>query len=165
MKHLTVIGSAVSLSLKAMVVGRLAVIGWTVVMWNVDLPCLTCFEDLSKGEEAGVLEMVDRGFPRVVRGEKEKKTGRGGQRCTWPEAAVVREAWVIHYLMQLLFYLRASSVHISYKFLVALIHLLLFLFLKPQVQVRQVAVKFASTVFPPDHIPSRYLLLLAAGDP
>ncbi|XP_060093139.1 proteasome adapter and scaffold protein ECM29 [Heteronotia binoei] len=37
--------------------------------------------------------------------------------------------------------------------------------MKPQVQVRQVAVKFASTVFPPDHIPSRYLLLLAAGDP
>ncbi|XP_053152364.1 proteasome adapter and scaffold protein ECM29 isoform X2 [Hemicordylus capensis] len=37
--------------------------------------------------------------------------------------------------------------------------------IKPQVQVRQVAVKFASTVFPPDHIPSRYLLLLAAGDP
>lgn len=36
---------------------------------------------------------------------------------------------------------------------------------KPEVQVRQVAVKFASTVFPPDHIPSRYLLLLAAGDP
>lgn len=38
-------------------------------------------------------------------------------------------------------------------------------FFKPEVQVRQVAVKFASTVFPPDHIPSRYLLLLAAGDP
>ncbi|KYO35156.1 proteasome-associated ECM29-like protein [Alligator mississippiensis] len=37
--------------------------------------------------------------------------------------------------------------------------------IKPEVQVRQVAVKFASTVFPPDHIPSRYLLLLAAGDP
>ncbi|XP_020646752.3 proteasome adapter and scaffold protein ECM29 isoform X2 [Pogona vitticeps] len=37
--------------------------------------------------------------------------------------------------------------------------------IKPQVQVRQVAVKFASTVFPSDHIPSRYLLLLAAGDP
>ncbi|XP_067172253.1 proteasome adapter and scaffold protein ECM29 isoform X5 [Apteryx mantelli] len=37
--------------------------------------------------------------------------------------------------------------------------------IKPEVQVRQVAVKFASTVFPPDHVPSRYLLLLAAGDP
>ncbi|MBZ3878380.1 Proteasome-associated protein ECM29-like protein [Sciurus carolinensis] len=37
--------------------------------------------------------------------------------------------------------------------------------IKPEVQVRQVAVKFASTVFPSDHIPSRYLLLLAAGDP
>ncbi|XP_064355758.1 proteasome adapter and scaffold protein ECM29-like isoform X3 [Dromaius novaehollandiae] len=37
--------------------------------------------------------------------------------------------------------------------------------IKSEVQVRQVAVKYASTVFPPDHIPSRYLLLLAAGDP
>ncbi|ELW70579.1 Proteasome-associated protein ECM29 like protein [Tupaia chinensis] len=37
--------------------------------------------------------------------------------------------------------------------------------IKPEVQVRQVAVKFASTVFPSDHIPSRYLLLLASGDP
>ncbi|KAM9329749.1 proteasome adapter and scaffold protein ECM29 [Gastrophryne carolinensis] len=36
---------------------------------------------------------------------------------------------------------------------------------KPEVQVRQVAVKFASSVFAPDHIPSRYLLLLSAGDP
>ncbi|XP_008582127.1 PREDICTED: proteasome-associated protein ECM29 homolog [Galeopterus variegatus] len=36
---------------------------------------------------------------------------------------------------------------------------------EPEVQVRQVAVKFASTVFPSDHIPSRYLLLLASGDP
>ncbi|MEE6507890.1 hypothetical protein FKM82_017224 [Ascaphus truei] len=36
---------------------------------------------------------------------------------------------------------------------------------KPEVQVRQVAVKFASNVFAPDHIPSRYLLLLTAGDP
>ncbi|XP_040273233.1 proteasome adapter and scaffold protein ECM29 [Bufo bufo] len=36
---------------------------------------------------------------------------------------------------------------------------------KPEVQVRQVAVKFASKVFAPDHIPSRYLLLLSAGDP
>ncbi|KAE8632216.1 hypothetical protein XENTR_v10001477 [Xenopus tropicalis] len=36
---------------------------------------------------------------------------------------------------------------------------------KPEVQVRQVAVKFASNVFAPDHIPSRYLLLLSAGDP
>ncbi|XP_053558665.1 proteasome adapter and scaffold protein ECM29 [Bombina bombina] len=36
---------------------------------------------------------------------------------------------------------------------------------KPEVQVRQVAVKFASSVFSPDHIPSRYLLLLSAGDP
>ncbi|XP_029470526.1 proteasome adapter and scaffold protein ECM29 isoform X2 [Rhinatrema bivittatum] len=35
---------------------------------------------------------------------------------------------------------------------------------KPEVQVRQVAVKFVSTVFSPDHITSRYLLLLAAGD-
>ncbi|MGH0136940.1 UNVERIFIED_CONTAM: hypothetical protein FKN15_006873 [Acipenser sinensis] len=35
---------------------------------------------------------------------------------------------------------------------------------KPEVQVRQVAMKFASTVFASDHIPSRYLLLLAAGD-
>ncbi|KAM6939676.1 proteasome adapter and scaffold protein ECM29 [Xenentodon cancila] len=35
---------------------------------------------------------------------------------------------------------------------------------KPEVQVRQVAMKFASTVFAPDHVPSRYLLLLAAGD-
>uniref|UniRef100_A0A8C1EJV2 Ecm29 proteasome adaptor and scaffold n=1 Tax=Cyprinus carpio carpio TaxID=630221 RepID=A0A8C1EJV2_CYPCA len=36
---------------------------------------------------------------------------------------------------------------------------------KPEVQVRQVAMKFASTVFAPDHVASRYLLLLAAGDP
>ncbi|XP_063311357.1 proteasome adapter and scaffold protein ECM29 [Pelobates fuscus] len=36
--------------------------------------------------------------------------------------------------------------------------------IKPEVQVRQVAVKFASNVFAPDHIPSRYLLLLSAGD-
>lgn len=36
---------------------------------------------------------------------------------------------------------------------------------KPEVQVRQVAMKYASTVFAPDHVPSRYLLLLAAGDP
>ncbi|XP_072010829.1 proteasome adapter and scaffold protein ECM29 isoform X2 [Engystomops pustulosus] len=36
---------------------------------------------------------------------------------------------------------------------------------KPEVQVRQIAVKFASSVFAPDHIPSRYLLLLSAGDP
>uniref|UniRef100_UPI0037E7D5EB proteasome adapter and scaffold protein ECM29 n=1 Tax=Semicossyphus pulcher TaxID=241346 RepID=UPI0037E7D5EB len=36
---------------------------------------------------------------------------------------------------------------------------------KPEVQVRQVAMKFASTVFAQDHVPSRYLLLLAAGDP
>ncbi|KAG8455024.1 hypothetical protein GDO86_001298 [Hymenochirus boettgeri] len=36
---------------------------------------------------------------------------------------------------------------------------------KPEVQVRQVAVKFASSVFASDHIPSRYLLLLSAGDP
>ncbi|XP_039615329.1 proteasome adapter and scaffold protein ECM29 isoform X2 [Polypterus senegalus] len=36
---------------------------------------------------------------------------------------------------------------------------------KPEVQVRQVATKFASTVFASDHIPSRYLLLLATGDP
>ncbi|KAM9818443.1 proteasome adapter and scaffold protein ECM29 isoform 2-T2 [Syngnathus typhle] len=36
---------------------------------------------------------------------------------------------------------------------------------KPEVQVRQVAMKYASTVFGPDHVPSRYLLLLAAGDP
>ncbi|KAK3507508.1 hypothetical protein QTP70_027439 [Hemibagrus guttatus] len=36
---------------------------------------------------------------------------------------------------------------------------------KPEVQVRQVAMKFASMVFAPDHVASRYLLLLAAGDP
>ncbi|XP_043096991.1 proteasome adapter and scaffold protein ECM29 [Puntigrus tetrazona] len=36
---------------------------------------------------------------------------------------------------------------------------------KPEVQVRQVAMKFAGTVFAPDHVASRYLLLLAAGDP
>ncbi|KAL3066973.1 hypothetical protein OYC64_016841 [Pagothenia borchgrevinki] len=36
---------------------------------------------------------------------------------------------------------------------------------KPEVQVRQVAMKFASTVFAADHVPTRYLLLLAAGDP
>uniref|UniRef100_A0A8C4NDS0 Ecm29 proteasome adaptor and scaffold n=1 Tax=Eptatretus burgeri TaxID=7764 RepID=A0A8C4NDS0_EPTBU len=35
---------------------------------------------------------------------------------------------------------------------------------KPEPQARQVAVKFASRVFSSDHIPSRYLLLLAAGD-
>uniref|UniRef100_A0A3Q3Q130 Ecm29 proteasome adaptor and scaffold n=1 Tax=Monopterus albus TaxID=43700 RepID=A0A3Q3Q130_MONAL len=39
-----------------------------------------------------------------------------------------------------------------------------FSFRQPEVQVRQVAMKFASTVFAPDHVPSRYLLLLAAGD-
>ncbi len=43
--------------------------------------------------------------------------------------------------------------------------LFLFSFGQPEVQVRQVAMKFASTVFAPDHVPSRYLLLLAAGDP
>ncbi|KAG2466369.1 ECM29 protein, partial [Polypterus senegalus] len=37
--------------------------------------------------------------------------------------------------------------------------------IQPEVQVRQVATKFASTVFASDHIPSRYLLLLATGDP
>ena len=37
--------------------------------------------------------------------------------------------------------------------------------LQPEVQVRQVAMKFASTVFARDHVSSRYLLLLAAGDP
>ncbi|TRY64723.1 hypothetical protein DNTS_030150 [Danionella cerebrum] len=36
---------------------------------------------------------------------------------------------------------------------------------KPEVQIRQVAMKYASTVFAPDHVASRYLLLLAAGDP
>ncbi|XP_064414526.1 proteasome adapter and scaffold protein ECM29 [Latimeria chalumnae] len=36
---------------------------------------------------------------------------------------------------------------------------------KPEAQARQVAVKFAGTVFSSDHVPSRYLLLLAAGDP
>uniref|UniRef100_A0A672KLD7 Proteasome-associated protein ECM29 homolog n=1 Tax=Sinocyclocheilus grahami TaxID=75366 RepID=A0A672KLD7_SINGR len=36
---------------------------------------------------------------------------------------------------------------------------------KPEVQVRQIAMKFASAVFAPDHVASRYLLLLAAGDP
>uniref|UniRef100_A0A672S7K8 Proteasome-associated protein ECM29 homolog n=1 Tax=Sinocyclocheilus grahami TaxID=75366 RepID=A0A672S7K8_SINGR len=36
---------------------------------------------------------------------------------------------------------------------------------KPEVQVRQIAMKFAITVFAPDHVASRYLLLLAAGDP
>uniref|UniRef100_A0A671RNL6 Proteasome-associated protein ECM29 homolog n=1 Tax=Sinocyclocheilus anshuiensis TaxID=1608454 RepID=A0A671RNL6_9TELE len=36
---------------------------------------------------------------------------------------------------------------------------------KPEVQVRQIAMKFAITVFAPDHVGSRYLLLLAAGDP
>ncbi|KAJ8000530.1 hypothetical protein DPEC_G00181070 [Dallia pectoralis] len=35
---------------------------------------------------------------------------------------------------------------------------------KPEVQVRQVAMKYASMVFASDHVPSRYLLLLAAGD-
>lgn len=42
---------------------------------------------------------------------------------------------------------------------------LIILVVQPEVQVRQVAMKFASTVFAPDHVPSRYLLLLAAGDP
>lgn len=42
---------------------------------------------------------------------------------------------------------------------------LVILVVQPEVQVRQVAMKFASTVFAPDHVPSRYLLLLAAGDP
>uniref|UniRef100_A0A673KGE2 Proteasome-associated protein ECM29 homolog n=1 Tax=Sinocyclocheilus rhinocerous TaxID=307959 RepID=A0A673KGE2_9TELE len=37
--------------------------------------------------------------------------------------------------------------------------------LHPEVQVRQIAMKFAITVFAPDHVASRYLLLLAAGDP
>ena len=40
-----------------------------------------------------------------------------------------------------------------------------YVFGQPEVQVRQVAMKFASTVFAPDHVTSRYLLLLAAGDP
>lgn len=44
-------------------------------------------------------------------------------------------------------------------------HMFVSVLFKPEVQVRQVAVKFASTVFPPDHIASKYLLLLAAGDP
>ncbi|MEJ1282869.1 Ecm29 proteasome adaptor and scaffold [Cricetulus griseus] len=48
---------------------------------------------------------------------------------------------------------------------IALVQQLFEALCKPEVQVRQVAVKFASTVFPSDHIPSRYLLLLAAGDP
>ncbi|XP_078741520.1 proteasome adapter and scaffold protein ECM29-like, partial [Lampetra fluviatilis] len=36
---------------------------------------------------------------------------------------------------------------------------------KPELHARLVAVKFASAVFAPDHVASRYLLLLAAGDP
>lgn len=44
-------------------------------------------------------------------------------------------------------------------------NVLTFLVVQPEVQVRQVAMKFASAVFAPDHVPSRYLLLLAAGDP
>lgn len=45
------------------------------------------------------------------------------------------------------------------------VKVLTILVVQPEVQVRQVAMKFASTVFAPDHVPSRYLLLLAAGDP
>lgn len=44
-------------------------------------------------------------------------------------------------------------------------HETLILYVQPEVQVRQVAIKFASTVFASNHVPSRYLLLLAAGDP
>ncbi|XP_074640240.1 proteasome adapter and scaffold protein ECM29-like [Tubulanus polymorphus] len=35
---------------------------------------------------------------------------------------------------------------------------------KPEPPARMMAVQFAKIVFPPDHIPSRYVLLLAAGD-
>lgn len=35
---------------------------------------------------------------------------------------------------------------------------------KPEPQARLAAVQYAKTVFPPDHIPSRYVLLLACGD-
>ncbi|XP_041357221.1 proteasome adapter and scaffold protein ECM29-like [Gigantopelta aegis] len=35
---------------------------------------------------------------------------------------------------------------------------------KPEPQARLVAVQYAVVVFPPDHIPSRYVLLLATGD-
>lgn len=34
----------------------------------------------------------------------------------------------------------------------------------PEPQVRQMALHYAATIFPPDHIPSRFILLLAAGD-
>ena len=37
-------------------------------------------------------------------------------------------------------------------------------FPQPEPQARQMAVEYARTVFPPDHIPSRYVLLLACGD-
>ncbi|KAK2167662.1 hypothetical protein LSH36_25g00006 [Paralvinella palmiformis] len=35
---------------------------------------------------------------------------------------------------------------------------------KPEPQARQMAVEYARTVFAPDHLPSRYVLLLACGD-
>ena len=37
-------------------------------------------------------------------------------------------------------------------------------FQQQESQARQMAVEYAKTVFPPDHLPSRYVLLLACGD-
>lgn len=67
-------------------------------------------------------------------------------------------------------YIGRVSSHLSQSDLGHLIfkkdgELLTILFVQPEVPARQVAMKFASKVFAPDHVPSRYLLLLAAGDP
>ena len=35
---------------------------------------------------------------------------------------------------------------------------------QPVAQLRMMAVRYAATVFPRDHVPSRYALLLACGD-
>ena len=35
---------------------------------------------------------------------------------------------------------------------------------KPETQARMASVQYAKAVFSPDHIPSRYVLLLACGD-
>lgn len=45
------------------------------------------------------------------------------------------------------------------------IHVFLYLsFLKDEAQARTMAVQYARVVFPADHVPSRFILLLACGD-
>lgn len=75
------------------------------------------------------------------------------------------EALVAAYIGKVSIYLQQQYLLKKKRINSAAENYLFIFFLQPEVQVRQVAMKFASTVFAPDHVPSRYLLLLAAGDP